>query len=91
MAQTKTGNRADRDSLRVAMLDQGCGINEIAAELRVRWGRPARRLPARQQTEHCGLGSVVNALGLGGGRTASRDAPELTGREQCSNRANASR
>jgi sulfite reductase beta subunit-like hemoprotein len=40
MAQTKTGNRADRDSLRVAMLDQGCGINEIAAELRVRWGAP---------------------------------------------------
>jgi hypothetical protein len=36
MAQTKTGNRADRDPLRVAMLAQGCGIDEIAAELRVR-------------------------------------------------------
>jgi sulfite reductase beta subunit-like hemoprotein len=73
MAQTKTGNRADRESLRVVMLAQGCGIDEIAAELPVRWGVALqRRLPARQQAEHCGLGSVVSALGLGGGRRVSR-------------------
>lgn len=40
MAQTKTGNRADRESLSVATLAQGCGIDEIAAELLVRWGSP---------------------------------------------------
>jgi sulfite reductase beta subunit-like hemoprotein len=38
MAQTKTGSRADRESLRVATLAQECGIDEIAAELPVRWG-----------------------------------------------------
>jgi hypothetical protein len=40
MAQTKTGNRADRGSRRAVMLDQGRGVDEIAAKMRVRWGSP---------------------------------------------------
>jgi hypothetical protein len=54
ITQTKTGHRADRESLRVAMLAQRCGIDEIAAELPVRWGfallaahRHANRLTPR--------------------------------------------
>ncbi len=54
MAQTKTGNRADRESLSVATLAQGCGIDEIAAELLVRWGSPCAPLPARQQADTVG-------------------------------------
>jgi hypothetical protein len=54
MAQTKTGSRAGRESLSVAMLAQGPGIDEIVAQLRVRWGfalraayRHANRLTLR--------------------------------------------
>lgn len=60
MAQTKTGSRADRESLRVAMLAQGCGIDEIATEMRVRWGfalraayRHANGLTLDQAADRC--------------------------------------
>lgn len=42
MAPAKSGSRADRESLRAAMLAQGCGIDEIAAEMRARWGYALR-------------------------------------------------
>lgn len=60
MAQVKTGSRADRESLRAAMLAQGCGIDEIAAEMRARWGfalraayRHANGLTLDQAAERC--------------------------------------
>jgi hypothetical protein len=34
MAVVKSGSRADRDALRAAMIAQGCGVDEIAAEIR---------------------------------------------------------
>ena len=37
MAVVKPGSRAERDALRAAMLAQGCGVDEIAAEMRARW------------------------------------------------------
>jgi hypothetical protein len=42
MAVAKSGSRADRDALRTEMLAQQCGIDEIAAEMRARWGFPVR-------------------------------------------------
>jgi hypothetical protein len=60
MAPTKTGSRADRESLREAMLAQGCGTDEIAAEMRVRWGfalptayRHANGLTLDQAADRC--------------------------------------
>lgn len=40
MAVVKSGSRADRDALRAAMLNQGCCVDEIAAEMRARWVLP---------------------------------------------------
>ncbi|MGH3830948.1 MAG: hypothetical protein ACRDRS_10950 [Pseudonocardiaceae bacterium] len=60
MAQVKTGSRADRESLRAAMLARGCGIDEIAAEMRARWGfglraayRHANGLTLDQAADRC--------------------------------------
>jgi hypothetical protein len=60
MAPAKTGGRADRESLRAAMLAQGCGIDEIAAEMRARWGyalraayRHANGLTLDQAADRC--------------------------------------
>lgn len=60
MAQPKPGSRGDRDSLRAAMLAQGCGIDEIAAEMRARWGfalraayRHANGLTLDQAADRC--------------------------------------
>jgi hypothetical protein len=60
MAQVKPGSRADRESLRAAMLAQGCGTDEIAAEMRARWGfapraayRHANGLTLDQAAERC--------------------------------------
>lgn len=60
MVGAKSGSRADRESLRAAMLAQGCGIDEIAAEMRARWGfalraayRQANGLTLDQAAERC--------------------------------------
>ncbi|MGH3935911.1 MAG: hypothetical protein ACRDS1_13195 [Pseudonocardiaceae bacterium] len=60
MAVVKSGSRPDRDSLRAAMLAQGCGIDEIAAEMRARWGfalraayRHANGLTLDQAADRC--------------------------------------
>ena len=62
MAQVKPGSRADRESLRAAMLAQGCGVDEIAAEMRARWGyalraayRHANGLTLDQAAERCNV------------------------------------
>jgi sulfite reductase beta subunit-like hemoprotein len=69
MAQTKTGNRADRESLRVVMIAQGCGIDEIAAELRVRLGvalRAAYRHANRLNTAGWGVWLMRSVSAAGG-------------------------
>ncbi|MGH3855091.1 MAG: hypothetical protein ACRDR6_16655 [Pseudonocardiaceae bacterium] len=60
MAVVKSGSRADRDALRAAMLNQGCGVDEIAAEMRARWGfalraayRHANGLTLDQAADRC--------------------------------------
>jgi hypothetical protein len=60
MAPAKTGHRGDRESLRDAMLAHGCGIDEIASEMRVRWGfglraayRHANGLTLDQAADRC--------------------------------------
>jgi hypothetical protein len=60
MAPAKTGSRAERESLRAAMLAQGSGVDEIAAEMRVRWGfalraayRHANGLTLDQAAQRC--------------------------------------
>jgi transcriptional regulator with XRE-family HTH domain len=62
VAQVKPGSRADRESLRVAMLAQGCGVDEIAAEMRAQWGyalraayRHANGLTLDQAAERCNV------------------------------------
>lgn len=60
MAVVKSGSRADRDALRAAMLAQGCCVDEIAAEMRARWGfalraayRHANGLTLDQAADRC--------------------------------------
>jgi hypothetical protein len=60
VAVVKSGSRADRDALRAAMIAQGCGVDEIAAEIRARWGfalraayRHANGLTLDQAADRC--------------------------------------
>jgi hypothetical protein len=87
MAPTKTGSRADRESLRVAMLAQGCGIDEIAAEMRVRWGfalraayRHANGLTLDQAADRCNTVANDADARISGSRVSDWEGWPQTGR-----------
>src|SRR5262249_6897166 len=87
MAQTKTGSRADRESLRVAMLARGCGIDEIAAEMRVRLGfaprtayRHANGLTLDQAADRCTAGANAAEARISGSRVSDWEGWPQTGR-----------
>ncbi len=91
MVGAKSGNRADRESLRAAMLAQGCGIDEIAAELRARWGfalraayRHANGLTLDQAADRCN--TVANDADA---RTSGSRVSDWEGWPQCGRRPSA--
>jgi hypothetical protein len=87
MAQAKPGNRADREALRAAMLAQGCEIDEIAAEMRVRWGfalraayRHANGLTLDQAAERCNTVANDADARISGSRVSDWEGWPHTGR-----------
>lgn len=87
MAQAKSGSRADRESLRAAMLAQGCEIDEIASEMRARWGFPLRAayrhangLTLDQAAERCNAVANDADARTSGSRVSDWEGWPLTGR-----------
>lgn len=87
MAQAKPGSRADRDSLRAAMLAQSCGIDEIAAEMRARWGyalraayRHANGLTLDQAAERCNVAANDADAHTSGSRVSDWEGWPRSGR-----------
>lgn len=87
MAQAKPGSRADREALRAAMLAQGREIDEIAAEMRVRWGfalraayRHANGLTLDQAAERCNTVANDADARISGSRVSDWEGWPHTGR-----------